>query len=379
MRDERGAVAETLLGLVRAVGGSSRVQMERCELVDSESRNPIYRLTLSDGGSLGAGSVIAKTYLIERDRFFDHRFRREEKLLSLLNRWYAQSVPGVYGGLLVEGRHAVLLLEDLGNVSLEKRLLSAGPEAKTALLKQAIDCLVGLQRATSSEEHFVAFYRTCYSIDLDRLTVATYLERLAIALRRILWAKPFIDRAAEPTEAGDVPPPLDALLDSRKGRNLRRIYASEVARVLAQPPRRIVHNSFSPLNVMLHQGRLKIIDFETMAMGPCQIDLAELLKYPACDLAPEVLDELIDYYLARSGWDGGPESRDRFMKVFDCANLSRGLDYAGTVSWRYLNQLKAGNVEKAQEYLRRRRWYLDDLRRVVVKFEWVEGMLSVLA
>jgi len=380
VRDDGGVDAEILLGLVRAVGGSPHVQIEKCELVDSESRNPIYRVTLSEGGPFGSRSIIAKTYLIERDRFFDHRFRREERILSLLDRWDAQAVPAIYGGCLAEGRYAILLLEDLGDMSLEKRLLmTTDQEEKMALLRQAVDCLVGFQRVTSTKEHFVAFYRTCYSIDLDRLTMATYLERLAVALRRILAAQALIDRPSEAGMAPDTLPPLDTLVDYREWRHLRRGYATEVARVLIQPPKYIVHNSFSPLNLMLHQDRLKIIDFETMALGPLQIDLAELLKYPACDLPPDVVGELINYYLDCSGLDSDAESQDRFMRVFDCANLSRGLDYTGTVSWRYLNQLKAGNIEKAQEYLRRRLRYLDDLRRVLAKFVGLEDMLSILA
>jgi aminoglycoside/choline kinase family phosphotransferase len=124
---------------------------------------------------------------------------------------------------------------------------------------------------------------------------------------------------------------------------------------------------------------VKIIDFETMALGPSQIDLAELLKYPACDLAPDVVEELIDYYLARSRRGSDFESRDKFTKVFDCASLSRGLDYAGTVSWRYLTSIKAGDLERAQDYLHRRQWYLDDLRKVLAKFDRLEDTLSILA
>ena len=374
-----GVDEETLLGLVKAVGGSLSGRIEKCELIDSESRNPIYRVTLSDSGSFGSPSIIAKTYLKERDPFFDHRFRREEKILSLLNRWYAQAVPTIYGGCLAEGHYAVLLLEDLGDMSFDKRLHLVKPEEKVALLKQAIDCLVDFQEVTSAKGHFIAFYRTCYSIDLDRLTITTYLERLAIALRRILSAKPLIDRPAEAVRAPDTLPTLDTLMNHHRWRGLRRIYASEVAKVLTQPPKFIVHNSFSPLNLILHQGRVKIIDFETMALGPPQIDLAELLKYPACDLTPDVVEELIDYYLARSKLGSDFGSRDKFTRVFDCANLSRGLDYTGTVSWRYLTSIKAGDFERAQEYLSKRQWYLDDLRRVLAKFDRLEDMLSILA
>ena len=369
---------EALWGLVRAVGGSSGVQIKECELIDSESRNPIYRVALSQDSSFGSRTIIAKLYVAQRDRFFDHRFRREEKILSLLNRWYAQAVPAIYGGCLAEGRYAILLLEDLGDASLERRLRLAGQEEKSSLLRQAVDCLVGFQKVTSAKGNFVAFYRTCYSIDLDRLTIATYLERLAMALRRILWVRSLMGRPAEVAGVPDTLPELDTLMEYRDWRRLRRSYATRVARVLTQTPKYIVHNSFSPLNLMLHRDRLKIIDFETMALGPLQIDLVELLKYPACDLSPDMVDQLIGYYLNRSGLDSGSESQDSFMRVFDCANLSRGLDYAGTVSWRYLTFLKARNRERAQEYLRRRAWYLDDLRRVVAKFDGLEEMLSIL-
>ena len=73
---------------------------------------------------------------------------------------------------------------------------------------------------------------------------------------------------------------------------------------LAAEPRVLCHRDYHSRNLMLHDDRLYIIDFQDARMGPDTYDLVSLLRDSYVDLPEQTVDELIAYFLALKGQTG---------------------------------------------------------------------------
>ena len=63
----------------------------------------------------------------------------------------------------------------------------------------------------------------------------------------------------------------------------------------------LCHRDYHSRNLMLHERRLYIIDFQDARMGPDTYDLASLLRDSYVDRTEERVDELIRGYLKLGG------------------------------------------------------------------------------
>src|SRR6185436_15539335 len=61
---------------------------------------------------------------------------------------------------------------------------------------------------------------------------------------------------------------------------------------LAGEPRVLCHRDYHSRNLMVHAGRLYMIDFQDARMGPDTYDLASLLRDSYVDLSEDRVDEL---------------------------------------------------------------------------------------
>jgi aminoglycoside/choline kinase family phosphotransferase len=58
-----------------------------------------------------------------------------------------------------------------------------------------------------------------------------------------------------------------------------------------------LHRDFQSRNLMVKNGRLRLVDFQGARLGPLAYDLAALLIDPYVGLAPQRQEEFLDYYL----------------------------------------------------------------------------------
>ena len=107
--------------------------------------------------------------------------------------------------------------------------------------------------------------------DLDRITRRTLERRYASAFVRL--PDPTASPAPTASPRRTAPAAPWDLVDT-------------LIKPLLSSPRRIVHNGFSPLNLIWNDDRLVVIDWETLAVAPPEIDFADLLTFPDWD-APE--------------------------------------------------------------------------------------------
>ena len=77
-----------------------------------------------------------------------------------------------------------------------------------------------------------------------------------------------------------------------------------IVEALASEPRVLCHRDYHSRNLMLHDNRLYIIDFQDARMGPDTYDLVSLLRDSYVDLPEETVADLIAYFLALKGQSG---------------------------------------------------------------------------
>ncbi|HXG53755.1 MAG TPA: phosphotransferase [Vicinamibacterales bacterium] len=200
----------------------------------------------------------------------------------------------------------VLALEDLGDVTLQAHLGAATPAEHAALYRQSVALIATLQRrgAELSSPDYLPYG---VAFDVEKLTweMDFFIKHFLEAYRGVLLA----DEAREA---------------------LRRELAGMVE-ALAAEPRVLCHRDYHSRNLMLHDGRLYIIDFQDARMGPDTYDLVSLLRDSYVDLPEQTVDELLAYFLALKGGSGTDEE---FRHRFDLMALQRNLKALGTFGYQ---------------------------------------------
>jgi hypothetical protein len=326
-------------------GSTQRTHVRR---INTETRNPVYRLQMTDDPT----AVIVKWYLPELDRFYDARYRREEKMLWLLNRWLPERVPQLYGGLIT-AEFAVLLQQDVGEQTMADSLAKAPDDVhRLDLAQQGLDLLAQFHRV--GQEQYQAFYRTCYSVDLDRLTPGTYFRRAKIALGRLLLLQALLqDKLAAAQAARAHLVFIETMATQRIKAVFLEQYRRRVIAPLVNAPRQILHNAFSPFHLLWSES-WRLIDFETMSVGAAQIDLAEFVGAPELTLSPDQVLTLVERYYELTC---NSEPWPIFVTNFYNALASRSLDYVGTTAYHCIKHMADQADDKAQRLLHRTRQY----------------------
>jgi aminoglycoside/choline kinase family phosphotransferase len=211
-------------------------------------------------------------------------------------------VPRILGHSDPDG---LIALEDLGDVTLQAHLGAAPTIEHAALYREAVALIEQLQRrgAELALERYIP-YRIAF--DVEKLT-----WELDFFVRH--FVEGYRSRALSPAER-------TTLAEEWRG----------IAEELAADPRVLCHRDYHSRNLMLHRGRLYIIDFQDARMGPDTYDLVSLLRDSYVDLTDRELDELIAYFLALKGIGDAAEFRRRF----DVMALQRNLKALGTFGYQ---------------------------------------------
>jgi aminoglycoside/choline kinase family phosphotransferase len=199
----------------------------------------------------------------------------------------------------------LVALEDLGDVTLQAHLGASSTTEHAALYREAVALVELLQRrgAELASERYLP-----YSIAFD--------------VEKLTWELDFFVRHFIEGYRGAALPDTDRAALSGEWR--------QIAGELAAEPRVLCHRDYHSRNLMLHAGRLYIIDFQDARMGPDTYDLVSLLRDSYVDLTDRELDELIAYFLALKGIKDAAAFRQRF----DLMALQRNLKALGTFGYQ---------------------------------------------
>jgi aminoglycoside/choline kinase family phosphotransferase len=200
----------------------------------------------------------------------------------------------------------ILILEDLGDVTLQAHLGMTQPAEHDALYRQAVELVFRMQRkgAELKSEEFIP-----YGIAFDR-------DKLMWELN--FFVKHFLEAYRGVTIT---PAAREALHEEWL----------TIADELAAEPRVLCHRDYHSRNLMLHDRHLYIIDFQDARMGPDTYDLASLLRDSYVDLSEARVDDLIRGYLRLGGAaQATPDAFLDYRRRFDLMSVQRNLKALGT-------------------------------------------------
>jgi len=201
----------------------------------------------------------------------------------------------------------IIALEDLGDVTLQAHVGAASAAEHAALYREAVALITTIQHRGRELEssHYVP-----YSVAFD-------VEKLTWELR--FFTKHFLEAYRGAT-----------LSDATREALSEELAA--IAAELAAEPRVLCHRDYHSRNLMLHRGRLYIIDFQDARMGPDTYGLASLLRDSYVDFSGQQVEALIAFFLAKRG-ASVTEDAD-FQRRFDLMALQRNLKALGTFGFQ---------------------------------------------
>ncbi len=104
---------------------------------------------------------------------------------------------------------------------------------------------------------------------------------------------------------------------------------------LATPSRTFLYRDYQSKNLMIKDGRLRLIDFQGARLGPLYYDLASLINDPYTNLPHHLRQKLFDYYYDRALVPLSLPSRkefDRFTAIFSLIRCLQVLGAFGFLS-----------------------------------------------
>jgi aminoglycoside/choline kinase family phosphotransferase len=215
----------------------------------------------------------------------------------------------------------IIALEDLGDVTLQAHLVTAPPSEQAALYREAIALIVDLQRKGAD---FASPEYTPYGLAFDE-------EKLTWELQF------FVTHFLEAYRGVRLSTPARGALETA---------FTALARELAAEPRVLCHRDYHSRNLMLHDGRLHLIDFQDARMGPDTYDLASLLRDSYVELTDVQVDELLAHFLAvRNGAAPSSASARELRRRFDTMALQRNIKALGTFGFQTTTRGNVGYMQ----------------------------------
>ena len=255
----------------------------------------------------------------------------------LMQKHLALSGVDVPSVLDVDASQGFILLEDLGDVTVLRRLQEvSNPEVERHIFESVIDSLVHLhvnaspERWPSSRDKNDAF-------------------KLRFDHEKLMWE---VNYCIEHFYEGYLKRKITA-----SDREVMVSGFSEICTLLANEPTVLTHRDFHTRNVMVCDSpkadqdaekppRFVMIDFQDARMGPAQYDLASLLKDSYYQLEEKQIQMLIDYYVAKvEAASGARIDRNQFRMLFDMMGIQRNFKAIGSFSSFLVKRGDAGYLK----------------------------------
>lgn len=234
--------------------------------------------------------------------------------LSVLNHFakHQVSVPKVID---MNPREGLMLLEDLGDLTLERKFWEAqDPVQSQKYYEQALDELIKIHYFTTADRV------PCTAFDLQFDT------------DKLLWE---MNYGLDNLILGILQFPVSQYLVA----DVRSLFRNICDRI-HQEPKKIVHRDYHSRNVMIKWDQVRVIDFQDARLGAVQYDLVSLLNDSYVEIPKQMSDNLLKYYLDKAQPHLPADfSREHFNLVYQLQTLQRCFKACGSFSSFY-NQRK---------------------------------------
>lgn len=218
------------------------------------------------------------------------------------------NVPQIYH---FSKKHQCLLLEDCGDLLLERAIQGKTEKEIFALYELALEEIFKMQ-----------FLASAPAADCMAFGLAFDVEKLSWELNFFL----------QHTLCGF----LNVKLSPAEEETLQKFFL-KVSEFLAKQPRVFTHRDYHSRNLLVQDGEVIVIDFQDARLGPAVYDLVSLVKDSYADLPKGVSQKIIARYIeVVTDRFKKKISRDQFEKAWDWMTLQRSLKAAGTFGfmWR---------------------------------------------
>lgn len=225
--------------------------------------------------------------------------------LSVQNQFAAcrVQVPEIVG---IGEKLGVLLLEDLGDLTLERKFWeNSRQESSEDFYIKTLDELIKVHDVATSSEVKSTANVTVFDTAKFMWEMNYAKENLLLGVLKLKFSSQV---AAE----------LDAAFN-------------KFCTILADEPKVICHRDFHSRNVMIKRNKIYLIDFQDARLGPAQYDLVSLFKDSYVDMSDEYSSRLMNYYLDNSKINKSAQfSSDQFYEIYELQSLQRCFKACGS-------------------------------------------------
>lgn len=225
----------------------------------------------------------------------------------------------------------IVVLDDLGDITLHCFVGTATDDERIAQYTEAVDLIVRMQR---KGKEIVSSDHTPFTLAFDE-------DKLMSELK--FFVTHFLEKYSN----------ADLVRTDRTGLHEEfRIVVQE----LASESRVLCHRDYHSRNLMLHDGKLHVIDFQDARMGPDTYDLVSLLRDCYVDNDTAFVTRLVAHYHKKM--DTSVDSS--YLERFDLMSVQRHLKALGTFGYQIT---VAGSTKYATAIPRTLRYLADVFRR----------------
>lgn len=230
----------------------------------------------------------------------------------------------------------LLLLSDAGNDSLFDICNKSTKDTVIDFYKKAIDEMIKIHTILPAQE------KNCFSLAFDT--------------EKLMWEMDFFL-----THAKSYVPKLSDSESDFFRKNFKKIctFLSEQERVLT-------HRDYHSRNIMVKGSKLILIDFQDARMGPHAYDLVSLIKDSYMDLNDVLVDELLKYYLQKTG-----KNKSDFIQGFNLMTFQRSIKACGSFCYLESKMGKTGYMQhfpKALAYAKKAILAYDEFKEFSEQF-----------
>lgn len=207
----------------------------------------------------------------------------------------------------------VLLLEDLGDLTLERKFWeNSKQEGSIKLYYQTLDELIKI--------HDVATHSKVGSTaSVTKFDTAKFLWEMNYAKDNLLLGL------------------LKLNFSNSTSEELNKVFLN-FCEILDSKPKVICHRDFHSRNVMLKLNKIFLIDFQDARLGPVQYDLVSLFRDSYVDIDDDYAHKLMNYYLENSQVKKQKNfSLEEFMHTYELQSLQRCFKACGSFA-SFMNQ-----------------------------------------
>lgn len=260
-----------------------------------------------------------KTYVLMQWDAFD---AAKYPFLSVQNHFKMAKVhvPEV---IAVDGSKGVLLLEDLGDLTLERKFWEAQkPEQSWSFYKMALDEIIKIHTTAT---------------ELKNSTTALDIE---FDIPKFTWE---LNYAKDNLIEGV----LKYKLNSQVSDEIKSLF-NHISEKLYKEPQVICHRDYHSRNLMLKLDKMYVIDFQDARRGPIQYDLVSLIKDSYVDISDSYADKMLAYYFENTPFNKNQNfSKDHFDEIYELQSLQRCFKACGS----FASFLNSRNDKRYLKYL----------------------------